>query len=219
MQPRKIADWADIAGGFVVVKQNSDEGAHISDADSSLDQFLSGLRAASESTRLRLLILLAKSELNVTEITQILEQSQPRVSRHLKLMHEAGLLERYREGSWVMFRLRPDGIAGGIAKELVQLIKNVVPVDDAVLSNDQRKLDAVHEAREQSAKRYFKENAANWETMRSLHVAEEEVDAAILEMAGDEEIDFLLDLGTGTGSILRLLSPIAKAGLGVDPLS
>src|SRR4051794_3686585 len=103
-----------------------------------LEEFLSGLRAGAEPTRLRLLALCAQGEVTVSELTEILGQSQPRVSRHLKLMCEAGLLERLPEGSWVFYRLA----RGGLAPQLVDLL----PKDDPLLRRDQEGLAAVRAA-------------------------------------------------------------------------
>src|SRR4029078_6743811 len=90
-------------------------------------QSLAALRAAGEATRLRILALLAGSELNVKELTQILGQSQPRISRHLKLMAEAGLITRFREGSWVFFRLAESGSEAQLASAIVARLQHVQP--------------------------------------------------------------------------------------------
>ena len=104
-----------------------------------MDQLLAGLRAAGEPTRLRLLALLAHSELTVTELTQILRQSQPRVSRHLKLLCEAGLLERFREGSWVFYRLAGNGPVA----ELAEVLSGLIPQEDLIIARDMERLEAV----------------------------------------------------------------------------
>ena len=177
-----------------------------------MEKILSGLRAAGEASRLRLLFVLSHGEFNVTELTQILLQSQPRISRHLKLMSDAGLLSRFKEGSWVVFRLREDGeaghLAGMIAKELDRA--------DPVLRGDLSRLSEVLEARSIQAAEYFSENADNWDAIRSLHVAESDVEQAMLEMAGDQHPEVMLDLGTGTGQVLRLLAGRAGQAIGID---
>ena len=66
------------------------------------------LRAAGESSRLRLLALCAQGPLSVSELAETLRQSEPRVSRHLKILSEAGLIERYRQGQWVQYRVAAD---------------------------------------------------------------------------------------------------------------
>lgn len=177
-----------------------------------MDELLSLLRAAAESTRLRLLWLLAQGELNVSEITHILGQSQPRVSRHLKVMCEAGLLERHKEGSWVVFRIASEGQSGHWAAALAGLI----PEGDAVLAQDRVRLSEVRRARAERASAYFRANARDWDKLRQLHVREEEVEAALRRLAGAGHFDLLVDLGTGTGRMLELLAPQATRAVGVD---
>jgi ubiquinone/menaquinone biosynthesis C-methylase UbiE/DNA-binding transcriptional ArsR family regulator len=179
---------------------------------SSLDGLLDGLRAAGEPTRLRLLALLAKSELTVTELTQILGQSQPRVSRHLKLMAGAGLIDRFREGTWVFYRLGDRGAGAALARALLRLL----PPDDQGLVRDLDGLAAITRARGEAANAYFAANAADWDRIRSLHVPEAQVEAALLDLAGSDPVDEFLDIGTGTGRILALLGPRARRGLGLD---
>ena len=178
----------------------------------SLEILLTGLRAAGERTRLRLLFLLSHGELNVKELTQILGQSQPRVSRHLKLLCEAGLLERHREGSWVLFRLADTGVPGALAR----LIVDLMPPASAEVQRDLRRLEEVRKARDVAAAEYFKANAREWDKIRSLHVAEEELENAILAAVGDGPVGTLLDLGTGTGRLLELLADRIDQGTGID---
>jgi SAM-dependent methyltransferase len=177
-----------------------------------MEELLSLLRAAAESTRLRLLWLLAQGELNVSELTLILGQSQPRVSRHLKVMCEAGLLERHKEGSWVLFRISTEGRTAHWAAALASLI----PEDDAVLAEDRRRLAGVRAARATRASEYFRANARDWDKLRQLHVREEEVEAALRRLAGSGHFDLLVDLGTGTGRMLELLAPQAARAVGID---
>lgn len=179
---------------------------------SDLEVLLTGLRAAGERTRLRLLFLLSHGELNVKELTQILGQSQPRISRHLKLLCEAGLLERHREGSWVLFRLCDAGVPGALARMIVDM----TPTASAEIQRDLRRLEEVRRAREAAAADYFKANAADWDTIRSLHVAEREVEEAIVASAGSGRVRLLLDLGTGTGRMLELLAERCDQGVGID---
>ncbi len=177
-----------------------------------MDELLAGLRAVAEMTRLRILFALSHGELNVTELTQVLAQSQPRVSRHLKLMAEAGLISRHKEGNWVLFRQREEGRGGALARSLVEML----PGHDAQLKQDLLRLDEIRRQRQEAATNYFAENAAQWERLRSLHVQENEVEAALLELLGHKKFDTLIDLGTGTGRMLELLSPLANKLLGVD---
>lgn len=178
----------------------------------AMDTLLDGLKAAAEPTRLRLLALLAHGELTVTELTQILGQSQPRVSRHLKLMCEAGLLDRIPEGAWVFYRLAREGAAAGLARRLVELL----PRDDAALAVDAGRLKRVKEDRARQAEAYFRANAAEWRRIRSLHVPEAQVEAALKTLIGGFAPRSLLDIGTGTGRVLDLLGPLVEFGLGVD---
>ncbi len=175
-------------------------------------QLLSGLKAAGEPTRLRLLALLAGGELNVKDLTRILGQSQPRISRHLKLLTEAGLIERFREGSWVFFRLA----SGGGSADLALAIVNSLDSTDADLERDRARAETVMRERAESAQAYFKDHASEWDVIRSLHVAEDEVEQAMLDAIGEGPFDYFVDLGTGTGRILELFASRAKHAVGVD---
>lgn len=178
----------------------------------SLDQTVSLLRAAGEPTRLRLLMLLAQRDLTVSDLTEILGQSQPRISRHLKLLSEAGLLERYQEGAWAYFRLTDQGLGSGI---ITTLIRQVNPADPQV-ERDNDRLSSVCQRLADRAAEYFSQNAGDWDKLRSLHVDEAQVEAAMLEMVGDTRIESILDLGTGTGRILELFSHLYDKGTGID---
>lgn len=173
---------------------------------------LEGLKAVAEPTRLRLLALLARAELTVTEITQVLKQSQPRVSRHLKLMVDAGLLKRFPEGTWVFYRLADDGEAADLARAVTGLIES----DDPVLTEDAARLTAIRQARVEAAAAYFAENASQWDAIRKLYLPEEAIETAIGEMVGDGQIGTLIDLGTGTGRMLEVLAPRAERAIGID---
>lgn len=177
-----------------------------------MEKLLALLRAAGEPTRLRILGLLGHGELTVTEITQILGQSQPRVSRHLKLLSEAGLLTRFQEGTWAFYRLADDEDAGYFSATLVDLI----PDDDPVHTRDLERLRMVRDARAKEAAEYFRANAADWNRIRSLYVPEEEVEQHLAKAFEGRKIDNLLDIGTGTGRILEIFAPRIKRGLGID---
>lgn len=173
---------------------------------------VAALKAAAEPTRLRILKLLSAGELNVKDLTQILGQSQPRISRHLKLLNEAGLIDRFREGSWVYFYVA-DGTRGG---QLVRRVLDAADAADAVLVRDQERARIVKREREAAAQAFFEAHAADWDRIRALYVAEAEVEAAVAEMLGPGPFDLLVDLGTGTGRILELLSDRYAQGLGID---
>ena len=151
------------------------------------------LRAAAEGTRLRILALLTQAELTVSDLTEILRQSQPRISRHLKLLSEAGLIERHREGSWAFFRVADQ--EGGA--EMVRLLSEYLDPEDPVLSRDRERLAAVRQAREKAAQDYFSAHAAQWDRIRKLHAADDAVETAIVQALADKPIRSLLDLGTG----------------------
>ncbi|MBV8751969.1 MAG: metalloregulator ArsR/SmtB family transcription factor [Hyphomicrobiales bacterium] len=170
------------------------------------------LKAAGEGTRLRILALLAEAELTVSDLTEILRQSQPRISRHLRLLTEAGLVERFREGSWAFFRLADHSGAGELAHALVA---RVVP-GDPVVTRDRERLTAVRSARAAAAQAYFRTHAAEWDRIRRLHAADEAVEAAIRAALAERPFRSLLDLGTGTGRMLELFGPDTERGLGID---
>ncbi|MBM4437305.1 MAG: metalloregulator ArsR/SmtB family transcription factor, partial [Actinobacteria bacterium] len=176
------------------------------------DELLAGLRAAGEPTRLRLLALCAQGELTVSELTQILGQSQPRISRHLKLLCDAGLLDRFPEGTWAFYRLAERG--SGL--ELSRALARLVAPDDPLLAQDSARLAEVKRARQARAEAYFRANAAHWNQIRSLHVAEAEVEGALLAAFAGRPIRQFLDIGTGTGRILELFKERAERGIGID---
>ena len=177
-----------------------------------MDDLLSALRAAGEATRLRILVLCAHMDLTVSQIVRVLGQSQPRVSRHLKLLWEAGLVERHREGSWVFFRMATRGAAGELARTIVDSLAD----DDPVLSLDLERLDEIRRDREQLAAEYFQRNAAKWDQIRSLYVDEALVETNIQSIFSSELIGDLLDIGTGTGRILQILATQVGRAVGVD---
>ncbi|MBV9994125.1 MAG: metalloregulator ArsR/SmtB family transcription factor [Caulobacteraceae bacterium] len=176
------------------------------------DQAVAVLRAAGEPTRLRILALLAREELAVLELTRILGQSQPRVSRHLKLLAEAGLVERFPDGAWVFYRLASPGPTRTLLDQALRLIAP----SDAVLRRDAERLQGVAAERAGEAAAYFADNAHRWHEIRSLYVSEAAVEAAILEATGEGPFRRLVDLGTGAGRMLTLLGPKAESAVGLD---
>ena len=166
----------------------------------------------AEPTRLRVLALLAHGELNVKDLTRVLGQSQPRISRHLKLLAEAGLVERAPEGSWVYFRLSEQQLGNDIAS----LVLGTVDASDPVLLRDRARAEALRAEREAAAQAYFQAHAKEWDRIRALHIAEASVEAAVAAALGTEPCTFLIDLGTGTGRMLELLSAQYRRGLGID---
>jgi demethylmenaquinone methyltransferase/2-methoxy-6-polyprenyl-1,4-benzoquinol methylase/ArsR family transcriptional regulator len=168
------------------------------------------LRAAGDPTRLRLLLLLREAELTVSELVEIVGQSQPRVSRHLKLLGEAGLVERFKEGSWVFCRAADRGMGAQLGAAIAAL------ADPAAQETDKARLAHVREARANAAAAYFKANAAEWERIRALHAPEKDVEAAIARHLTARPIQNFLDAGTGTGRMLELIAPHAARAVGID---
>jgi ArsR family transcriptional regulator len=182
------------------------------DAERRVESVLTGLRAAAEPTRLRLLALLAQGDLTVSELTHILGQSQPRVSRHLKLMCDAGLLDRFPEGAWAFYRVAGKGAGADMARALLGLL----PANDPVLALDQQRLDLVRAARATKAQDYFTENAGRWDEIRRLHVDDREVERALAAAFAGRTIGDLVDMGTGTGRVLEIMAPHVTRGIGID---
>src|SRR5437870_1936149 len=178
----------------------------------SMNELLAALRAAAEPTRLRLLVLCARGELTVSELAQILGQSQPRVSRHLKLLCDAGLLDRFREGSWVFYRLSSNNPASALMRDFVSACGEA----DETIALDLQRLAATKRQRAEIAAAYFRENAAQWDHIRSLYIDEREVEAALSEIVAAARPNDLLDIGTGTGRMLEILGPQVDHALGID---
>lgn len=170
------------------------------------------LKAAGEGTRLRVLALLAEAELTVSDLTDILRQSQPRISRHLKLLVEAGLVERFREGTWAFFRLAEHGAGADVARALIERLNAA----DQTIARDRERLTSVRQARAAAAQAYFRAHAAEWDRIRKLHVADEAVEEAIRAALAEKPFRSLLDLGTGTGRMLEMFGPAIERGLGLD---
>jgi ArsR family transcriptional regulator len=178
----------------------------------SFADLLDGLRAAAEPSRLRLLALCAQGELTVGELVQIVGQSQPRVSRHLKLLCDAGLLDRQPEGNSVFYRLASGSRANGLVRQLADML----PVDDEQLRRDREGLDAVRKARAAQAAAYFDAAAESWDRIRALHVRDDAVERGLLEMLPAGNGRTLLDIGTGTGRILELFGARGTTCTGLD---
>jgi ubiquinone/menaquinone biosynthesis C-methylase UbiE len=171
-------------------------------------------RALADPTRVRIVTLLRAMELSVGELAQVLGQSQPRVSRHVKILIDAGLVERRKEGSWVFLSLGQ----GARMEPLFALVDRWSDMDgaDPWTLADAARLAAVRADRAAAAERYFAVHAADWDQLRSLHIAESEVEAAIRRALGDQPLGRLVDVGTGTGRMMELFAPTAAAALGID---
>jgi ArsR family transcriptional regulator len=184
----------------------------MSSEQAGLGSLVGVLRGAGESTRLRLLALLARGEQSVKDLTEILGQSQPRVSRHLKLLADAGLVSRHAEGAWAYYRLAETGEGAGLVRWLVERLDP----EDRDLARDRVRLERVRSSQQGAAAAYFAKVAEDWDVLRRLHAPESAVEAAIVAEVGGRRVDLLLDLGTGTGRMLELLAPNYRRGVGID---
>ncbi len=181
----------------------------------NVDRTITILRAIGEVTRLRILAVLARGELTVSELVQVLGQSQPRVSRHMKLLTEAGVVERLPEGAWVFYRLAEDDahvstLAGAAVATLDEHDQ------DLLLRRDRERLDLVKAARAAAAESYFRNVARDWDHIRAMHQAEDLVEQAMLDAVGEGPFDLMIDVGTGTGRILQVFSDRIARGEGID---
>lgn len=170
------------------------------------------LRAAGEPTRLRVLSLLRQRDLSVGELVQVLEQSQPRLSHHLKALTAAGLVERLPEGSFVFYR----AATKGSGKTFLDSLFGQLDPDEAEFVRDRLHLDEVSAARADTAEAYFSGIAENWDRLRSLHYPNDLIETALLELAGRGPFGRVLDFGTGTGRMLSLFAPLADSAEGID---
>ena len=170
-------------------------------------------QALADPTRLRILALLRIMELSVGELAQVLGQSQPRVSRHLKILADAGVLERRKEGSWVFLTLaEPDRI-----EPMFALLDRWVDAATAKLfALDAARTEGIRADRADAANRYFAGHAGVWDQIRSLHVAESEVERAIDGALGRRPLGRLVDIGTGTGRMIELFAPRSSQAIGID---
>jgi ArsR family transcriptional regulator len=178
----------------------------------ALSVLVQQLRAAGEVTRARILALLAHGELSVGELVQVLNQSQPRLSRHLKFLSEAGLVERLPEGAWVFYRLPVEGRA----RELVDTLNAAVDSNDPDIRRDRARLTEVKAERADAADSYFSRVADEWDRLRALHYSETDIEQAVLAAAGDGPFDLVVDFGTGTGRMLALFAERARRVEGID---
>jgi ArsR family transcriptional regulator len=174
------------------------------------------IRALADPTRLRIVRLLARMELAVGELAQVLGQSQPRVSRHIRILCDAGLARRRREGSWVFVHslLPPQPTDGrGLLGIVEQLLSTAEREDTAFAGEcaaDRRRLAAIRAGREAAAAEYFAAHADQWDKLRSLHSKDSVVEAALAEALGGGELGDLLDIGTGSGRMAELFAPRAR---------
>ncbi len=178
------------------------------------------LRALADPTRLRIMRLLAAMELAIGELAQVLGQSQPRVSRHARILCDAGLAERRKEGSWVFLRQLLGNIDGpGVSGAAARLLSAAEEDDEgfaARCAEDRRNLAAIRSAREDRAAEYFSVHAAQWDELRVLHAPDAPVEHALGTALGEGDLGTLLDIGTGTGRIAELFAPRADRVVALD---
>ncbi|MFN7056902.1 ArsR/SmtB family transcription factor [Hyphomonas sp.] len=178
----------------------------------TFDSLLDRLRAAGEPTRLRLLALLRHHDLSVGELVQVLGQSQPRLSHHLKALSEAGLAERLPEGAFVFYR----AARRGEGKALLDALFGLLGADVAEFEADLAQLRAVMADRAAAAEAYFSSVAETWDTVRALHYPNEAIESALLDLAGPGPFGRMIDFGTGTGRMLALFAPHVTEAEGID---
>jgi ubiquinone/menaquinone biosynthesis C-methylase UbiE len=195
-----------------VVGSSSESGSESRSTAMSVERVVEVTAAVAEPTRLRILALLSEAELTVSELTEILRQSQPRVSRHLKVLVDGGLVRRTPEGAFAFFRVVRTSIESTVTSAMLSL----VDPDDRILAADADRLSTLRAERGKASKMFFDANASNWERLRSLHVADDRVEAAIVELVAKTEPTSMLDIGTGTGRMLELLGPSVARGIGID---
>jgi ArsR family transcriptional regulator len=170
-------------------------------------------QAVSDPTRLRILALLSRMELSVGELAQLLDQSQPRVSRHVRILADAGIVERRKEGSWVFLAI-PDASRTALLLDLIKAWMD--SGSEAVFDRDSARLDAIRADRAEAAERYFAAHAEVWDSIRSLHVTDDEVELAIERALDERRFSTLVDIGTGTGRMIELFGPRAAEAIGID---
>ena len=178
----------------------------------ALNEMVDVLKAVAETTRLRILFLLDKGDLTVSDLTKILGQSQPRVSRHLRLLTEANLIERYQEGAWAYFSLS----SCSLRREMLNTVLEHIDRRDNFIEGDMARLDEVKKERSRAAAAYFSKNAHDWDKLRLLHVPDNTVEQTMVELVGTTPFQSMLDIGTGTGSLLKLFAPLYTRAIGID---
>ena len=178
----------------------------------ALNEMVDVLKAVAETTRLRILFLLDKGDLTVSDLTKILGQSQPRVSRHLRLLTEANLIERYQEGAWAYFSLS----SCSLRREMLNTVLEHIDHQDDFIEGDMARLDEVKQEKSRAAAAYFSKNAHDWDKLRLLHVPDNTVEQTMVELVGTTPFQSMLDIGTGTGSLLKLFSPLYTRAIGID---
>lgn len=178
----------------------------------SYDDYIDALRAISEPTRFRLTRLCAQGELTVSELTRIVGQSQPRVSRHLKLLQDAGVLESFREQHWVFYRVAQNSPSQQLVSDLLQHL----PADDDLMGFDQTRLNELRDARAKLSEEFVETEVPDWLRLHEYHGDELQFGDAVRDALAGREVGHLLDIATGTGRMLKIAGPLAESGVGID---
>ena len=178
-----------------------------------MDSLANILKTLGHPDRLRILALLSHGDFTVSEITQVLGLSQPRVTQYIKTLEMAGVLQRHKEGSWVFSRLRRRNAA---IWAIVSVVLAQLPDDDATLKGDLRRLDAIKALRTETADAFFAQAANDQNQLGIEYLPREDIDAQIRSLLGTEPYEILVDLGTGSGRILNVLSDLFGRGIGID---
>ena len=178
----------------------------------SYDDYIDALRAISEPTRFRLTRLCAQGELTVSELMRIVGQSQPRVSRHLKLLQDAGVLESFREQHWVFYRVAQNSPSQQLVSDLLQLL----PADDDLMGFDQTRLNELRDARAKLSEEFVETEVPDWLRLHEYHGDELQFGDAVRDALAGREVGHLLDIATGTGRMLKIAGPLAESGVGID---
>lgn len=179
----------------------------------SAARMVAALRGAGETTRLRALALLARGELSVGELALALGQSQPRISRHLRLLTESGLVERIPEGAWVFYRVAPEGTP---ERTLINAVIAMLDAAEPELARDAERLAEIRQARADQAAAYFAANAEDWARLQGLHLPEEDIEAAMRAAAGAGPFEFMVDVGVGQGRMIEAFADRVRRAEGFD---
>lgn len=178
-----------------------------------MESFAAALKTLGHVDRLRILALLSRGELTITELVQILGLSQPRVTQYIKSLEAVEIVERLREGSWVFSRLKRGNPS---LSKLVETTLQTLPENEAVLRSDRRRLNEVRDARSRIADEFFARVAKDSGQLGNEYLPQERIEEALLDISGNGPFDFMIDMGTGTGRMLELFADRIKRGAGID---
>ena len=178
-----------------------------------MENYATLLKTLGHVDRLRIVALLSRAELTVTELVQILELSQPRVTQYIKSLEDIDVIERLREGSWVFSRLKRTNRP---ASRIVSAALQALPEDDAVLASDTQKLNEIKRSRSEVVEAFFASVAKNQGQLGNEYLPQARIEQALLEVCAGNNFELMIDMGTGTGRMLEVFSPIIKSGIGLD---